>query len=180
MELAERIWRRTAVEEVSVCQQLPKNCEIPQTNPFVTNGNRIMIHRHLLALLVCTLLSSVVASATLVRQIEPIQNVTGIKPKEAVFLKAGRNMPLVLRKKEDLAKYFTKEDLAQIVAKVDLKKQKVLVFAWGGSGGDRLSYDVLESFPEQIVFRIKPGRTKDLRQHVHIYAVRSNVKWSMK
>ena len=36
-------------------------------------------------------------------------------------------------------------------------KQIVLVFAWRGSGQDRLTYNVLESFPEQIAFKFTPG-----------------------
>ena len=36
-----------------------------------------------------------------------------------------------------------------------------------------------ESFPEQITFRIQPGRTRDLRPHVRVFALRGNVKWSV-
>jgi len=63
--------------------------------------------------------------------------------------------------------------------KVEFDEQVVLVFAWRGSGQDKLTYEVAESFPEQITFNIKPGRTKDLRPHIHIFALRSNVKWSV-
>ena len=43
-----------------------------------------------------------------------------------------------------------------------------------------MSYHVLQSYPEQIVFVRKPGMTKDLRSHAKVYALRSNVKWSVK
>ena len=69
---------------------------------------------------------------------------------------------------------------AASAAAVDFKKQFVLVFAWQGSGGDTLSYHVLESYPEQIAFMRKPGMTKDLRSHAKVYALRSNVKWRVK
>ena len=69
--------------------------------------------------------------------------------------------------------------LAALKKQVDFDEQFVLLFAWRGSGQDKLTYVVAESFPEQITFRIEPGRTRDLRPHVHIYALRSNVKWSV-
>ena len=65
-----------------------------------------------------------------------------------------------------------------IQKQVDFQQQVLLVFAWKGSGQDRLEFAVAESFPEQIFFSLKPGKTFDLREHVHLYAVRSNVKWS--
>ena len=69
---------------------------------------------------------------------------------------------------------------AVIATKVDFKKQIVLVFAWRGSGGDKLEYQILESFPEQIPFSLRPGVTDDLRSHSRVFALRSNVKWSVK
>ena len=44
-------------------------------------------------------------------------------------------------------------------------------------GRNELSHVVAESFPEQIFFSFKAGRTRDLRSHIHIYALRSNVTW---
>jgi hypothetical protein len=38
---------------------------------------------------------------------------------------------------------------------------------------------VKESFPEQIVFSYKRGRTKDLRSHLKVYVLRSDVKWAV-
>jgi len=147
---------------------------------LIAKGNLIMSHRHLLSSLVCLLLMTATVSATSVSQIKPIQDLAGAKPNLAFLNDAGWDAPIVLRNKKDLARYFAKDELDKMMAKVDLKKQVVLIFAWRGSGGDRLSYDVLESFPEQIVFKLKPGRTKDLPQHVHVFALQSNVKWSVK
>ena len=42
---------------------------------------------------------------------------------------------------------------------------------------EKADYVVMESFPEQIAFSCRPGRTRDLRPHVHVFALRSNVKW---
>ena len=63
------------------------------------------------------------------------------------------------------------------MAQVDFEKQLVLLFAWRGSGQDQLEYTVAESYPEQVTFRYVPGRTRDLRPHVSIYALRKNVTW---
>ena len=63
---------------------------------------------------------------------------------------------------------------------VDFAKQFVLLFAWRGSGQDRLDAAVAESYPEQIFFSYAPGRTRDLQEHVRVFALRSNVKWSVK
>ena len=101
-----------------------------------------------------------------------------VKPEESVYKGSTWNKPIVVKSTEEAAKHFDKEALATLAKEVDFKKQVVLVFAWKGSGGDKLSYDVAESFPEQIFFSLKPGATDDLRAHSHVFALRSNVRWS--
>lgn len=108
----------------------------------------------------------------------PIQRVKNVTPKAGALAAAVWNKPVVIRSDEDAAKYFGEDALATLRKQVDFKKQIVLVFAWKGSGQDRLEYAVAESFPEQIFFSLKPGKTRDLRSHVEVYALRSNVKWS--
>lgn len=103
-----------------------------------------------------------------------------VRPDASAFKDAGRNKPIVIRSEKEAAKYFSGKALADLQKEVSFEKQIVLVFAWRGSGQDRLSYAVAESFPEQITFTLTPGRTKDLRPHVHVYALRSNVKWSVR
>ncbi|MBT3201600.1 MAG: hypothetical protein HN350_16985 [Phycisphaerales bacterium] len=98
-------------------------------------------------------------------------------PERSVFTSASRDKPIVIQSSAEAAKHFGKDALKMLVAGVDFKKQIVLIFAWRGSGGDRLSYNVAESFPEQIFFSTKRGRTRDLRAHMHVYALRSNVRW---
>ena len=82
----------------------------------------------------------------------------------------------MLKSLKNGAKYFGKETLNKISKAVNFEKQSVLLFAWKGSGQDRLQYVVKESFPEQIVFSHKHGRTKDLRSHVKVYVLRSGIK----
>ena len=108
----------------------------------------------------------------------PIQAVKGVRPNPSVFKAAGRSTPLVIRSETEAAKHFADAAVAALKKQVDFKQQIVLVFAWRGSGQDRLAYTIAESYPEQVFFTFKPGRTRDLRSHVHVYALRSNVSWS--
>ena len=101
------------------------------------------------------------------------------KPDSSIFKNSNFNKPIVVKSKEEAAKHLGKEATAALVKAVDFKKQVVLVFAWRGSGGDQLNYTVAESFPEQITFSRQFGRTRDLRSHAKVFALRSNVKWSV-
>tara|TARA_Y100000589_G_scaffold99814_2_gene94354 strand:+ start:1161 stop:1592 length:432 start_codon:yes stop_codon:yes gene_type:complete len=109
---------------------------------------------------------------------EPIVAIK-VMPENRVFKTSSFNKPIVVKSKEEAAKHFGKEAVSALVGEVDFKKQFVLVFAWRGSGGDRLNYNVAESFPEQIFFSRQFGRTRDLRSHAKVFALRSNVKWNV-
>ena len=98
-----------------------------------------------------------------------------VEPSKPAF--GGWSEPVEIRSAEEAEKHFEGDALAKLNKEVDFEKQIVLVFSWRGSGQDMLEYAVLESFPEQVVFSYKPGRTRDLRPHVHVYALRSNVRW---
>lgn len=116
-------------------------------------------------------------AAAAVHAQEPIVRLDA-KPKKPVF--GAWNKPMVLRSAGDAEKVFDKDALAALSKKVDFKKQFVLVFAWFGSGGDKLEYTIAESFPEQITFSLKPGLTDDIRPHVQVFALRSNVRTSIR
>jgi hypothetical protein len=103
-----------------------------------------------------------------------------VTPEKSVFKNSAWDKPIVIKSQDEAAKHFGKDALDVIAKKVDFKKQVVLVFAWQGSGGDKLDYQVFETFPEQISFALRPGLTRDLRAHAHVFALRSNVKWSTK
>ena len=111
---------------------------------------------------------------------EPIVAIKVMTPEKSVFKDSAWNKPIVIKSTEDAAKHYGKDALETLGKEVDFKKQFLLAFAWQGSGGDKLSYVVAESFPEQIFFSLKPGLTRDLRPHTHVYALRSNVIWSVK
>ena len=109
-----------------------------------------------------------------------IQELANLLPKREVF-KGGRPpQPTVLKSEKEASECFSEAELAKLKEKVDFTRQIVLLFAWRGSGQDKLSYSVSESNPEQITFTYRGGMTRDLRPHIHIYSLRSNVKWSVK
>ena len=110
---------------------------------------------------------------------EPIVEIK-VTPEKSVFKNSAWNKPLVIKSQDEAAKHFGKDALEVIAKKVDFKKQIVLVFAWQGSGGDKLAYEVLESFPEQVPFSLRPGATDDIRAHSRVFVLRSNVRWSVK
>lgn len=109
-----------------------------------------------------------------------IRELQGLSPQTGVFDAASDVKPLVLTSDKDAAAYFAKEELAKLIKEVDFSKQIVLIFAWRGSGQDRLQYTVAESAPESVTFTLTRGRTKDLHEHVHIYILGANVKWTVK
>ena len=113
-------------------------------------------------------------------KLPPIKAVNDVKPKASVYEAARWDKPIDIRSKKEAAKHFAAADLATLMKSVDFEQQIVLVFAWRGSGQDRLEFVVAESYPEQVFFTLKPGRTRDLRSHAHVYVLRSNVVWSTK
>jgi len=110
----------------------------------------------------------------------PITALDEPKAEKVVFDDATRTKPIVLKSADDAAKYFNKAELAKLTKAVDFKNRFLLIFAWHGSGQDQMDFSVSESNPEQIIFKVKPGRTRDLRPHIVIYSLRSNVVWSAK
>lgn len=113
-------------------------------------------------------------------ELPPIKDVSGVTPQPTVFNVSKASAPLAVSSEKEAAEHFAKDELAKLAKEVDFTKQVVLVFAWRGSGGDKLDYAVAESSPEQVFFTLTRGRTRDLREHVRIYVLRSNVKWSVK
>jgi len=106
---------------------------------------------------------------------EPIVAIK-VVPERSVFKNSAWDKPIIIKSNTDAVKHFGKDALNTLGTTVDFKKQFVLVFAWRGSGGDRLTYNVAESYPEQIFFSLRRGRTRDLRAHTKVYALRSNVR----
>ena len=85
------------------------------------------------------------------------------------FPKGGRpNMPTEVKSAEDLAKNESLKGAADEIKKqVNFDKEKLVFFAWGGSGGDKITAD--EKTPGTFV--LKRGLTRDFRMHVMLFAV---------
>ena len=113
------------------------------------------------------------------KKLPPIKQIKNARPKRGIFKEATRTKPVVIKTAEDASKHFGEKALENLKKQVKFDKQFVLVFAWRGSGQDKLSYSVLESFPEKVVFKYTRGRTRDLRPHVYIYVLRAKVEWRM-
>ncbi len=122
-------------------------------------------------------LSLAAFSVTAQEMLPPVKNINAqVQPD--VFDSSSALEPLVISTREKAETAFTKEGLDVLLKEVNLEQQVVVLFAWRGSGQDRMEVQIAESFPEQVTFLYLPGRTRDLRSHVYAYAVRKNVKWS--
>ena len=113
-------------------------------------------------------------------KLPPIVQLKQLRPQPSVFGASDRLKPLVISSEDEAGKHFAADDLVELRNHVDLDKQRLLVFAWRGSGQDRLEFAVQESMPEQVVFTYTPGRTRDYRPHVLVYALRDDVKWTIR
>ena len=59
---------------------------------------------------------------------------------------------MVLHSEQEAAECFPAEELAKLKKQVNFTQQVVLLFAWKGSGQDKLTHAVAESYPEQIFY----------------------------
>ena len=85
--------------------------------------------------------------------------------------------PTKITSKEELEKAVPDADTAAVIAtQVDFKKDIVLLFAWSGSGGDKLT---MAEEKKAAVFTMTRGLTRDLRQHTKLFALPKGMKYSM-
>lgn len=62
-----------------------------------------------------------------------------------------------------------------IKKQVDFTKDKLVLFAWGGSGGDKLSAKLSDD-GKLVTFNYQGGLTRDFRRHVHLFAIPKNAE----
>lgn len=82
--------------------------------------------------------------------------------------------PAVITSAEELAKNETVGKSADELKKhVDFAKEKLVVFAWAGSGQDKIAAGELKTADKKTTatFNYTRGLTRDLRRHVHLFAV---------
>jgi hypothetical protein len=86
---------------------------------------------------------------------------------------------IILKSEKEAREILSSDSVEYLVGKVDYDRQLLVVFAWAGSGMDKVTYEVAESFPEQVKFELVRGRTRDYVHHVQPFIVRKNVRWRM-
>jgi hypothetical protein len=90
---------------------------------------------------------------------------------------AGVNKPTEIASADELAKAIPDEDaVAKIKKDVDFAKVKLVLFSWQGSGGDKLTFSTEK---DDVTFAFKAGLTRDLRTHLHLFAVPKDAKVKM-
>lgn len=112
--------------------------------------------------------------------IEPIVQIPKLSPTADIYTKGLKKEPAAVKTLKDAEALLDEASLAKLKESVNFEKQIVLIFAWKGSGQDKLRFDVGESVPEQITFNHKRGLTRDLRPHFFVFALRNDVTWSVK
>jgi len=97
-------------------------------------------------------------------------DLTGFKAERA---RGTVEKPLEINSAEDLARTFTDKEIQERIKKdVNFETEKLLFFAWAGSGGDKLAFTVEKGSDAPVVmFTHTPGLTRDLRQHFLLYAM---------
>jgi hypothetical protein len=89
--------------------------------------------------------------------------------------------PVEIKTAEELAKseLFKDNDGRDAIKKqVDFSKEKLVVFVWGGSGGDKLAGALIKR-GGTAQFTYTAGVTDDLRYHGHVFAVPKDAKVEM-
>jgi hypothetical protein len=94
-----------------------------------------------------------------------------VKIEGAVPTKFGE--PTVIANEEQLAKAIKDEPaVAAIKKQVDFKTEKLLYFAWSGSGQDKLTFTTAEGKKgPEVTFTYSPGKTRDVRPHKKLFAL---------
>lgn len=102
---------------------------------------------------------------------------TAIAVQAQAYQAASVNRPLLIRSVQEASAYFSDPDLARLSREVDFSRQQVLLFAWRGSGQDKLEA-VLEASAATFIY--SPGRTRDLREHHAVFVLRSDLSWNLR
>lgn len=97
-----------------------------------------------------------------------------IAVKPGGFPKGDMGKPTLITSADELAKVSELEgSLETIKKKIDFSKEKLVYFAWSGSGQDKVTVDVNrdKNGGTLVAFILTRGRTKDLRGHQRLFAL---------
>lgn len=95
----------------------------------------------------------------------------------------GISAPLEITSAEELAQSPAFDATGRAAAKkaVNFAKEKLVVFAWSGSGRDQLTAELQTRGPKRVaVFRYRMGETDDLHRHTQAYAVPKDASVELK
>jgi hypothetical protein len=103
-------------------------------------------------------------------------------PKEGLPRFSQQQQPIKITDEEELARAIPDKELREQISKqVDFTAHYLVLFAWSGSGGDRVTFQIEGDKKQPIVmFEFRPGRTADLRGHCHLYAIVKKATLRMK
>lgn len=116
-----------------------------------------------------------------VKKDEPKKDDGGVREIDLKDAKLGEangaaSKPTKITSEDDLKKAVG-EDAAKGM-KVDFKKEYLLFFQWAGSGQDKLAHaSETKDKKTTVTFSYAPGRTRDLRQHFHLFALPTDTEW---
>ncbi len=126
------------------------------------------------------LAASLLAGAVTLAAVEEPKDATALAPREIKLAKGKVDpvrspfeRPKVIATAEELAKAVPDREAQKVISKgIDFSKEQLLLFRWSGSGMDSLTFrtDKIED-GEEVVFSFEKGSTRDLRDHVKLYAV---------
>ena len=105
---------------------------------------------------------------------ESIQSI--LQNKEARTTVDKLKVPIIVQSMEEANKRLTRASMEKLADFVDFKDQQVVVFAWQGSGQDRLNCFLLNSPNPIAQVQYNPGFTRDLRTHCIIYSMPKDAK----
>jgi hypothetical protein len=110
-----------------------------------------------------------------------VEEIAGIKPPGNFRLPGfQRTKPTVIEDQKALVDVFGDEEAKKVAGRVNFDQQLLVFFQWAGSGQDKLSYAVQDrDSGTKVVFKFRPGRTRDLRPHAHLYAIPHGVDWEV-
>lgn len=137
-------------------------------------------HRHLLLALFSLSLIAMPTSGEEKKPSGPVARAIEVSVKVAGFPKTKATEPIVLKSKKEVEDQFADEATREAILKeVDFTKEQLLYFAWSGSGQDQLTFDEKKNDENQIVFRHRPGKTRDLRSHHRLFAMPSGGSYTV-
>jgi hypothetical protein len=89
--------------------------------------------------------------------------------------------PVIITTAEELARAFPNREWQQRVGKqADFAREKLLLFAWSGSGTDRLTATAGKGKDGPvIVFHYTAGLTDDVKAHFRLFAVPMAATWRL-